>query len=496
MVEGMGRPRARGVSKLMWIAVAVTVLVLTAGPAAARTDAPGSPAPAAAPDSLGFGGVGLDRGAGLAEPSVPPGERWSLARVVAAALEGNVDARAAHARTVQAQGSALSAWSGILPSLTGNLSYTHQIPDKRNSVYIVADSTGTTTFLVKRTQRKIATAAVQTNLLSVPAWSEKHRQNLLSRTARESEAEARNGVVYTAKQQYFTLVKAERLAEVSRESERLARDEESRAEALFEVGTVARGDVLKARARRATTQLDRIRAVNQVEIQRSKLKQVIGLKPGTPLFIDTALDENVVLPDSATAVSTALQTRPELSRAAAAERAARAGLFGARAKRLPSVTGSIEVDRSRNTTRVEQLGFGQFDDTYDATEWFGQVRLSLPVFNGFATEGGAKSAKGTLLEAEAERRQREVDVAVEVQQAWLSVREAVDRIDVAKEGLASAQEDYNFSKGRYELGAGTILDLLNAEVSLSQAKQSYVEALADAHVAEAAMERAVGARRY
>jgi len=203
-----------------------------------------------------------------------------------------------------------------------------------------------------------------------------------------------------------------------------------------------------------------------------------------------------VLPDSATSVSTALQSRPEHSRGLTAQRAARAGLFGARAQRLPEVTGSLTVDRTKNTTRVEEIGDGEFDDSYYATEWFGQVRLSLPIFNGFATEGASKSAKGALLEAEANRRQRELDVGVEVQQAWLLVREAVERIDVAKEGLASAQEDYNFSKGRYELGAGTFLDLLNAEVSLAQAKQSYVEAVADAHVAEASLERAVGARRY
>ena len=286
-----------------------------------------------------------------------------------------MDARAAHARTLQARGSALSAWSGILPSLTGNLSYNHSIPDQRTSTYVVQDSSGAqTTFLVKRSQAKVASATLQSNLFSVPAWSEKRRQEFLSRSASESEAEARNGVVYAVKQQYFTLVKAERLAEVSRESERLARDEESRAQALFEVGTVARGDVLKARARRATTQLDRIRAENQVEIQRSRLKQVIGLKPDTPLAIDTRLDETVAVPDSAASVRTALGSRPELSRAAATERAARAGLFGARAGRLPSVTGSLEVDRSKNTTRVEELGFGQFDDSYYASKVFDLAR--------------------------------------------------------------------------------------------------------------------------
>jgi outer membrane protein len=485
MIDGSGASRARAALKSL-LALMMVVALIRPGFAPAQT--PG-PAPRDTTRELGTGIPPASR--------VPTGDRWSLARAVAAALEGNVDARSARARTLQARGSALSAWSGILPSLTGNLTYNHSIPDKQSSVFIVADSSGTpATFLVKRRQQQVVSAGVQSNLVSIPAWSEKRRQDLLRHTAKESEAEVRNGVVYTVKQQYFALVKAERLAEVSRESERLARDEETRAEALFEVGTVARGDVLKARARRATTQLDRIRAENQVEIQRSKLKQVVGVRPDTSLEIDTTLDENVVLPDSASAVSTALQSRPELSRAFGAERAARAGLFGARAGRLPSISGSLEVDRSKNTTLLEELGTGEIDDSYYATEWFGQVRLSLPIFSGFETEGRTKSARGALLAAEAERRQREVDVAVEVQQAWLLVREAVERIDVAKEGLASAEEDYSFSKGRYDLGAGTFLDLLNAEVNLAQAKQSYVEALADAHVAEAAMERAVGSRRY
>jgi outer membrane protein TolC len=107
-----------------------------------------------------------------------------------------------------------------------------------------------------------------------------------------------------------------------------------------------------------------------------------------------------------------------------------------------------------------------------------------------------KSAKGQLLEAEANRRQLELDVAVEVQTAWLALREARQRIEVAMEGLASAEEDYKFSKGRYDLGAGTFLDLLTAEVNLSQAKRAHVEALADARVAEAELERAVGEKRY
>jgi len=487
MRQRIGTPRARGASNF----------IRTAMLAAALAACPGTGSAQPAPPDTALSGKDIL----IEEPPAPPGERWSIAKAVATALESSADAREAHARTIQARGSSLSAWNGILPTVTGNLAYTRSIPDPQQSLFFVDSDTGAgppvrTSFRVKRQQQQVASATAQSNLVSIASISEKRRQNLLSRTASEAEAEARNGVVYGVKQQYFALVKAERLALVARESERLARDEETRAEALFEVGTVARGDVLKARARRATTQLDRIRAVNQVEIQRSRLKQVIGLRADTPLYIEATLDEHVVLPDSATSVSTALHSRPDLSRALHAERAARAGLFGARARRLPEVTGLLTVDRSKNTQRLEELGVGEFDDSYWATEWYGEARLTLPIFNGFALEGNMKSAKGSLLEAEAQRRQRELDVAVEVQQAWLLVREAVERIDVAKEGLASAEEDYNFSKGRYELGAGTFLDLLNAEVTLAQARQSYVEAVADAHVAEASLERAVGARRY
>ena len=67
---------------------------------------------------------------------------------------------------------------------------------------------------------------------------------------------------------------------------------------------------------------------------------------------------------------------------------------------------------------------------------------------------------------------------------------------MAREGLTSAEEDYKFSKGRYELGAGTYLDLLTSEVGLAGARQSLVEASADARIAEAGLEFAVGAKRY
>jgi outer membrane protein len=473
--------------RIFILAIAAGATALTVAPFASAADSTAVTPPAAeatgapaAPAATAADGV----------------ERWSLARCIETALRQNGDVRAARARTTQARGGALAGWSNVLPSVTGDASFTRLLPDEKSSLTAVEIDSTLYTANVDRRDVTSLSAGVQANLFDLPAWSAKRRLDHRRSSAEESEAETRNDVVFRVRQQYFECVKAERLAEVARESERLARDEESRSEALFQVGSVARGDVLKARARRASTQLSRIQAQNQVEIQRQRLKQLIGLEGPAGVAVEMELEGTVPIPDSAAVVAQALRARPTLASAHAAERAARSGLFGARTARAPRVTGSVNVDRSKYEDKLLVSGFEDIEDSRTSTQWTGTLRLSVPIFDGLAIEGNTRSAKGSLLEAEAARRQLELDVAFEAREAWLLLKEAVERIDVAREGVASAEEDHKFSKGRYELGAGTFLDLLNAQVSLEQARQQLVEALADARVAEAALERAIGERRY
>jgi len=474
------------------------VLFALVAPAVASSPASGQSAPpGAAPPAIGDT-LRLSPATAaeslLAAPLPPGGEEWSLVRCVQTALERNADVRVAHARSRQASGAALTGWRGILPSLTTEASYTQVRPDKARS-QLFDDSTGAFLGVAARQEFATVGARASSNIISLPSIKEKRRLDHLHRGTEFDEVETRNFVVFQVKQQYFVLLKAARLAQVARETEKLARDEETRADALFQVGTVARGDVLKARARRATTVADRLKAENQVDIQAAKLGQIIGVRPSQRIAPEPALSEGIVIPDSADAIRQAIGTRPLLESAKAVESAARSNLFGAQAVRLPALTASLSVDRSKIDETVEGP-YGDFLPTRYATEWQGAVRASLPIFDGLAIEGGVRQAKGGVLEAESQRRQRELDVAVEVQQAWLTLREAVQRISVAREGLVSAEEDYKFSNGRYELGAGTYLDLLTSQVGLANARQSLVEAVADARIAEAGLEFAVGAKRY
>lgn len=447
------------------------------------------PAPTTAAESL------------LAAPTPFPGERWSLTRVLQTALERNADIRVAEARTRQASGAALSTWSGIIPSLSVGANYTYSVPDKNLSLAQAEFMDSTVIGFSSKDQFSNIGASVTSNIISVPAIGEKQRRDHVRESTEWDETETRNGTVFRVKQQYFDLLKVERIALVARETERLARDEETRAQALLDVGTVARGDLLKARARRAVTEADRIRAENQVALQSARLRQIIGAQAGDRIMPEPLQGQPVVLPDSAAVIREALKARPLIESALELEKAARSGLFGSRSQRFPQISGSVDFVRSRSQQTLEDLqGAGPLPAELDVeryfTEWQGTLRASLPIFSGLQIEGDIRQAKAAVLEAEALRRQRELDVQVEVQQAWLLLREAIEQIAVAREGLASAEEDYKFSKGRYDLGAGTYLDLLTAEVNLANARVRIIEAVADAYTAEAGLEFAVGAKRY
>ena len=493
------------------IGFALALIAAAAASGKAQTSTPatgGTPLPPAVGDTLRFKPATAGESL-LTVPPVGTGEIWTLARCIQTALTQNAQVVAARAGTQRASGSALAAWNGIIPSLTADATYDQSRRTNTTtpfgSPFSALDTLGNpvTGFgIFEKQETGAISASLSSNIISGPAIGEKKRRDHLSGAAQSDEAEVRNSVVYQVKSQYFALLKADRLAVVARDTERLARDEETRAEALFSVGTVARGDVLKARARRATTQADRLRAENQVQIQAARLKRVLGISAGTSLAVEPILDQGVVIPDSAASIRQALTARPRLAATQAAEQAAKSNLFGAKAQRLPVISGFVGVNRNKSDESLKDIYVpgqpnapAETTTTYYATLWRGEVRASLPLFDA-AIEGGIRQAKANLLEAETNSRQRELDVTVEVQEAWLTLREAIQRIGVAREGLVSAEEDYKFSKGRYDLGAGTYLDLLTAEVQLAQARTRLVEAMADTRVAEAGLEFAIGAKRY
>ena len=67
-------------------------------------------------------------------------------------------------------------------------------------------------------------------------------------------------------------------------------------------------------------------------------------------------------------------------------------------------------------------------------------------------------------------------------------------IEVATNGLKSAEEDLKLSQEKYNVGSGTILELIDAQVALQRARSNQVQALTEARVADALVARVRGQR--
>jgi outer membrane protein len=101
--------------------------------------------------------------------------------------------------------------------------------------------------------------------------------------------------------------------------------------------------------------------------------------------------------------------------------------------------------------------------------------------------GEAKAGLANLrFNTEVERQ----NIALQVRQSVLALREAAESIVVAERGLDEARENLTLAEGRYATGAGSIIELTDAQASLTGAEASYEQARYNYLIAVASLERA------
>ena len=114
------------------------------------------------------------------------------------------------------------------------------------------------------------------------------------------------------------------------------------------------------------------------------------------------------------------------------------------------------------------------------------------MWDGGQTQNKIKVAQDALEKAK-EANLAAVDmVNLEVQQAYLNLRAAEQTIQSTQTAVNEGQENFRIALLRYRAGVGTNLDVLDAELKLTQARNNYVDALYSYNVSISALEQAAG----
>jgi outer membrane protein len=129
---------------------------------------------------------------------------------------------------------------------------------------------------------------------------------------------------------------------------------------------------------------------------------------------------------------------------------------------------------------------------YTGQPFSANLMLSLPIFTGFSRSLRLSQARAQQEDADEEVRARRLAVRTDVQVRYLGLHTAFSAIAVQASSREAARDQLRLAQDRYRLGAGTALEVSDAQNAVQGAEADYITAVYDYHKAIAALEAAVG----
>ena len=292
---------------------------------------------------------------------------------------------------------------------------------------------------------------------------------------------AYNDMRSTVTNGYFDMLQADNMQKLGRESvDRLA-DHLKNVEAQYEVGVVAKVDVLRSQVELANAKQSLIKAENAYQIAEANLNKIVGLPMDTQLKLDNILVYTPYDNDMQYCLDYAAKHRPELEQAKQQVEAAKGALRVAISGHMPQVAATASQNWNDSNWPGDENG-----------NWYVGVSVGLNIFDSGVTVSKIHGAEADLAKAHETYRDTVDAVNLDVRSNYLNLREAEKRIDTTKLAVSQAEEDYRIAQLRYMNGVGTNTDVLDAQVALTDAKTNYLQAMYDYNTCKTNLETAIG----
>jgi outer membrane protein TolC len=168
---------------------------------------------------------------------------------------------------------------------------------------------------------------------------------------------------------------------------------------------------------------------------------------------------------------------------------------------IVSLQNSLRLVNSQHLPSLS--AFGQYsyltqaeDYNFADYNWVGSaavgLQLNIPIFNGRTVVNKAKQIKISLQELQLQKEYLKEGIDLQIQAAINSMNAAKEQLEANKDAIKQAERGYEIAKVRYQTGAGTILELNDSELSMTQANLTYQQSLYDYLIAQTNLEKVLG----
>lgn len=389
----------------------------------------------------------------------------TLGEAVDLALCNNPQIQVAWAN-IKTQAAALGeARSAYLPTLSGSVS---RINDEiRYPDTSIAPAT---------INRNTATAALNWRILDFGgrAANRLAAEDLLTAALASHDATLQKTLASVI-ESYFDAVTAHALAVARTQNEEIAGNTLASAKRREEKGAISRSDTLQATTAHAHAILEKSRAESAYEKALSVLGNIIGISGVTRITI--MLPEN---PDEKAGeklnemniwLEDARKKHPAIIAAHAQLNAARNKAESADSEGWPTLDFSGNYyqngrpGQSLTPSKVHETSLG--------------VVLTIPLFEGFSRTYKVQGAQAQAEQKQAELANTEHQVAMEVIKAYADAKAARKNLRASNDLLNAAQDAQSVSQHKYDRRAADILEVLNTQSALADARQERIRCLAE-----------------
>ena len=414
--------------------------------------------------------TGLCAMAAVAQETQPPAqEKKTLAECTTIAVQQHPSLKAAMASVEAGKQRVWEAVSNYLPQLSASSGATRRQtnaavfgvsgPPKRFNLYTAGGSLTQVLFDFGQNLNSIRSAQAAEQSLQADRTTQ------------------REVVVLNVKQAYFNVLATRRLLTVADETVRQNEKHLEQAQGRFNVGLAAKFDVTQAQVQLANAQLNHVTARNNVAVARETLRNALGLTGPLDFDIVDNFDVHQVTVTEDEALNVAYDKRPELQSIRAQELATTEQVAALQKNYLPSLNAQGDYSwQGTDYPRQDLWDFGA------------SVKVNL--FNGGLTTAQIAEQKANLSNLKYNEEVLRQNIALEVRQAVLNLEQAAESIRVSETALRQARENLDLAEGRYTTGVGNIIELTDAQASLTTAEANHVQALYTYKTTVAALEKA------
>ena len=268
------------------------------------------------------------------------------------------------------------------------------------------------------------------------------------------------------------------------ETERLSQESFKSAEAKYIAGVATPADKLQAQTSFANATLTKLRNEGTLKVAYGNLANVMGAPANINFQIaDSKLDDipELIDQDIDALIEQARLQRPDLMASEAQLKASLAKIEAVKADAKPK----LRIDASN---QYDENLLGQ---TSQNTSQLG-IFLSIPLFEGYKPTYLIRSAEATAELNASKRDQLKLQVSLDVWTAYQNLKTANESITASNVLLLSAEESSRVSLGRYKEGVGNIIDTLNAQSALANAKQQKIQSVLNWNIARTTLAQSIG----